>query len=82
MVEIMGYILGVCLKVKDYRICWYNVIVNCVVEKCKGEGWMVCFEFKIVDVQNKMWKLDFVLVKDKKVVVLDFIVKWEVGLLL
>lgn len=78
-VETMGHISGACPKVKDYRIRRHNVLVNCVAEKCKGEGWTVCFEPKIVDSQNKVWKPDLVLVKDKKAVVLDPTVIWEAG---
>lgn len=66
----MGHILGACPKVKDYRIRRYNTIVNCVAEQCKGEGWTVCFEPKIVDFEGKMWKPDLLLVKDNKAVAL------------
>lgn len=56
---------------KDYRIRRHNAIVNCVEEKCKGEGWTVCFEPKIVDFESKVWKPDLILVKDNNAVVLE-----------
>lgn len=78
-VETMGHISGACPKVKDYRIRRHNTIVNCVAEKCKGEGWTVCFEPQLVDFESKVWKPDLVLVKGDKAVVLDPTVVWEAG---
>lgn len=42
--------------------------ILCVCLKLKD--WIVCCEFEIVDFYSNVWKLDFNLVKDNKVVLL------------
>lgn len=52
--------------------CYIMVVIMeyilCVCLKLKD--WIVCCEFEIVDFYSNVWKLDFNLVKDNKVVLL------------
>ncbi|NXK98105.1 PO24 protein, partial [Formicarius rufipectus] len=75
--ETCSHIIGNCPVVQDARIKRHNCICHMLSETAKKKDWVVFQEPHIRDINNELYKLDLIFVKENKALVVDVTVRYE-----